>query len=403
MKHPSTLAIKDFTYDLPVDRIANRPLANRDDSKLLVLKNGGIEDSHFNKLAGFLPADTLLVFNDTKVIRARLKFHNNKGQAIELFCLEPADSVHIAEAMSASKSIRWNCLVGNLKQWRDGVLSHSEKGLSIMAKIVERKENFVIVDFSWSPETLFFSEVLEGLGVMPIPPYLKRESDSNDNDRYQTVYAQQKGSVAAPTAGLHFTDRTFDELKKKSIQRINVTLHVGAGTFKPVKSDTMLAHEMHSEWMEVDLKTIQQLAMSHEQTIIAVGTTSLRTIESLYWMGFKAMRNPESSADELEIKQWDAYDMPGEQPSSKQSLSALQLWMEKRNLKRIVCKTGILIAPPYALKVAKGIITNFHQPQSTLLLLIGAIIGEQWKEVYEYALKNNYRFLSYGDSSLLFK
>jgi S-adenosylmethionine:tRNA ribosyltransferase-isomerase len=271
-----------------------------------------------------------------------------------------------------------------------------------MAKIVERKENFVIVDFSWSPETLFFSEVLEGLGVMPIPPYLKRESDSNDNDRYQTVYAQQKGSVAAPTAGLHFTDRTFDELKKKSIQRINVTLHVGAGTFKPVKSDTMLAHEMHSEWMEVDLKTIQQLAMSHDQTIIAVGTTSLRTIESLYWMGFKAMRNPESSADELEIKQWDAYAPEHAQTTVLAAFDALIEWMEANAQDRIVAKTQLMIAPGYRVRTIRALVTNFHQPNSTLLLLVAALVGDDWRRIYQYALDHDFRFLSYGDGSLLF-
>lgn len=403
MKHPKDISINDFTYDLPLEKIAAYPLEQRDESKLLVYKNQQIQEDTFKNIDAFLEKDSLLVFNTTKVIRARLNFLNSKKQAIEIFCLEPnAQELELTQAMSSQKTIRWNCLVGNLKRWKEEDLSLTANGTTLFAKLIERKENYVLIEFYWEPETLHFSEVLELMGNTPIPPYLKRESEQIDLDRYQTIYANTEGSVAAPTAGLHFTENVLHKLKEKSIQTLSVTLHVGAGTFKPVKAQSMQDHEMHAEWMDVDREAIQKLLQHSEKNIIAVGTTSLRTLESIYWMGVKVFSNKDLSLKELEITQWEPYDLKSTL-DAKESLGALLEWMDKNKLTRLVCHTQILIAPPYELKIAKGIITNFHQPQSTLLLLISSIIGEKWREIYTYALENNFRFLSYGDSSLLLK
>ena len=402
-RHPKDISILDFTYDLPNEKIAVYPLENREESKLLVYRDNKIQESIFKNIDSFLENDTLLVFNTTKVIRARLNFLNTKGQAIEIFCLEPnAQDMELTNAMSVQKSIRWNCLVGNLKRWKEGDLELKKNGITLFAKLVERRELDVLIEFYWEPQELHFSEVIETLGNTPIPPYLKRESENIDLDRYQTIYANTEGSVAAPTAGLHFTETILEKLKKKSIDSLSVTLHVGAGTFKPVKAENMLGHEMHAEWMDVSRETIDKLLVCGKK-IIAVGTTSLRTLESIYWMGVKAHLNKDASSKELEIKQWEVYELEISKVELKQSLSALLRWMDKQGLKNLVCHTQILIAPPYELKIVSGIITNFHQPQSTLLLLISAIVGERWREIYKYALEHNFRFLSYGDSSLLLK
>ncbi len=403
MKHPSSIAIESFTYELPEDRIATYPLANRDGSKLLQYVNGKISETVFSQLPNLLHNNCHLVFNNTRVIQARLQFKNEKGRSIEVFCLEPAHNKEIAMTMAAKGQAAWNCLVGGLRYWKEEVLRLSEDYFHLDARISDRHENFVTINFNWQPQELSFAEILESFGNMPIPPYLNRESEQTDQERYQTVYAKQKGSVAAPTAGLHFTESVFSGLKQKGIKISEVTLHVGAGTFKPVKSSTMLGHEMHAEWIEVDAPTIRDIAGSVGKQIIAVGTTSLRTIESLYWMGVKCVANPGWSLHELEVKQWEPYDQSGVLPDTKTSLNALLSWMQNRGLEKLLCKTSILIAPPYELKVATGIITNFHQPQSTLLLLISAIIGDDWRQVYQYALTHDFRFLSYGDSCLLLK
>ena len=404
MPHPKDISIQDFTYELPPDKIAVYPLKQRDESKLLIYRRKTIQEDVFKNISSFLDKDTLLVFNSTRVIRARLNFFNTKGQAIEIFCLEPnAQELELSMAMSTQKSIRWNCLVGNLKRWKDEDLKLVSNGTTLYAKLIERKELYVLIEFYWEPYDLHFSEVLERLGNTPIPPYLKRESEQVDLDRYQTIYANTEGSVAAPTAGLHFTEEVLKTLKEKTIRTLSVTLHVGAGTFKPVKSESMLGHDMHAEWIDVSRETVHALLENLEKTIITVGTTSLRTIESLYWMGLKAFLNETSSLHDLEVKQWEAYDLEDKIISAKQSLQSLLNWMDARQLNNLVCHTQILIAPPYELKIVKGIITNFHQPQSTLLLLISAIVGPQWREIYDYALKNDFRFLSYGDSSLLLK
>ena len=404
MRHPKDISIQDFTYDLPVDKIAVRPLQQRDESKLLIYKDHEIKEDVFKNIDSYFEKESLLVFNKTKVINARLNFLNEKGQAIEIFCLEPnAQDLELTKAMAVQKTIRWNCLVGNLKRWKSGDLKLSKNGTTLFAKLVARKEQDVLIEFYWQPAELHFSEVLELMGHTPIPPYLKRESDETDLDRYQTIYAVEEGSVAAPTAGLHFTKNVFQRLEERSIHSLSVTLHVGAGTFKPVKAETMLGHDMHSEWIDVTKETIKELSEGEQKNIIAVGTTSLRTIESLYWMGLKAFLNRDATLQELEIKQWEVYDLEEKKISLKESLETLLEWMEKNKLKRVVCHTQILIAPPYELKIVKGIITNFHQPQSTLLLLISAIVGSKWKEIYKYALDHDFRFLSYGDSSLLLK
>lgn len=399
--NPKNIAIKDLNYDLPFEKIANKPLPKRDESKLLVYNNGDLKDDVFLNAHEHLPEKAFIVFNNTKVVHARMLFKNETGANIELFCLEPFSSkTEITSAMLKNESVEWICLVGNLKKWKTPNLILSQNGIKINAEKIKKIDNHLAVKFSWEPIELSFAEVLNKTGILPIPPYFKRETEQIDLERYQTLYASIEGSVAAPTAGLHFTDFVFDKLKSKGASINYVTLHVGAGTFMPVKSDTLENHIMHSEWMEVDISLIHKL--QKEPFVVAVGTTSLRTLETLYWMGVKCASSNLQQLSEIEINQWDPYEL-----SSKltypESLNKLEKWMLQNNLKKLVCRTSLLIAPPYQLKVVKAIFTNFHQPQSTLLALIYAIVGENWKQIYSYALGNNYRFLSYGDSSLLFK
>ncbi len=404
MQHPSQIAISDYTYELPQEKIAAYPLENRHASKLLVYKSEIIEEFVFSDLADLLPEQTLLVFNKTRVIQARLHFFTEKSQAIEIFCLEPHEPHEdLTVAMAKQHRCRWNCLVGNLKRWKEDELILKKGDLRLNASIVDRLETHVVIDFSWEPKELCFAEVLSALGNMPIPPYLKRNSELKDSERYQTIYAEAEGSVAAPTAGLHFTEDVMEALDKKGIERLSLTLHVGAGTFKPVKSEQLKDHSMHAEWLELEKRLIEKLMTSNDKTIVAVGTTSLRSLESLYWMGLKAALNPEWHLEQLEIKQWEVYELEERAIPLEASLNALLSWMDARKLEKLVCQTQILIAPPYKLKVAKGLLTNFHQPQSTLLLLVSAIVGNKWKTIYNYALDHEFRFLSYGDSSLLLK
>jgi S-adenosylmethionine:tRNA ribosyltransferase-isomerase len=405
--HPKDLSISDFTYDLPEDRVAKYPLEERDSSKLLVFKNEVIATAVYSDLDQFLPDGTLLVFNNTRVIEARILFQKPTGGVIEIFCLEPDDKYSdITSAMLQKGKVSWKCLIGGASKWKHGMvlkknIKLNEGKVILEASIVNRLSDCFVVELSWQPEDLSFAELLHIAGIIPLPPYFHREAEDEDRKRYQTVYANNDGSVAAPTAGLHFTEAIFNKLSVKNIQKEFVTLHVGAGTFKPVKAETLEEHEMHAEFIEVSAENIDKLVEYLDKTIVAVGTTSLRTIESLYWMGVKATIKPEATIDEISIRQWDPYDIQNQDLPAKDALTGLKNWMERNHQKRLITKTQILIAPGYSLKIAKGIITNFHQPQSTLLLLVAAIVGNEWKKIYEYALKNGFRFLSYGDGCLL--
>lgn len=402
-KHPSLISIEEFNYDLPQEKIAFYPTKERHDSKLLIYKNDIIQETTFKNIDKFLDDSSILIFNSSKVIKARLIFLNNKNQSLEIFCLEPhLLNQDINQAMTKQNNARWNCLVGNLKKWVEKEIVITNSDIKLCAQIVERFSTHICIDFKWEPSNLTFSEILDCLGFMPIPPYIKRNSEIIDNSSYQTIYSDKKGSVAAPTAGLHFTEEVLKAIKKKEIKIHTISLHVGAGTFKPVKSKIMHGHDMHSEWIEVELNFIMDL-IKNKKKVISVGTTSLRVIESLYWMGLKIHKNKLITLKDLEIKQWEVYDLDDYKINQNQSLLALSEWMQKNKLEKLICRTQILIAPPYQLKICDGIITNFHQPKSTLLLLISAIVGENWKKIYHYAIQNNFRFLSYGDSSLLLK
>lgn len=399
--------IKFFTYDLPESRIAKYPLAERDLSKLLIYQNGNISEDIYRNLDNYIYEKSVFIFNNTKVIQARLHFKNSTGGRIEIFCLEPSEeNSKPSFAMIKIKSVEWECLIGRFDKWKEKTISIETKDFSLNAEIVKRNGNVFTIKFSWQPNNFSFAEILEQAGEMPIPPYLKRETEEIDVSRYQTVYATQQGSVAAPTAGLHFTKQIFEKLKCKNVIIDYVTLHVGAGTFKPVKSETLEGHNMHSEWIEVEEETIVKLLeqISDKQpnkNVVAVGTTSLRTIESLYWMGVKANQNLDTPIHELEVKQWDAYELQ-QSLTATDSLNCLLAWLRKNKTEKLICKTQLLIVPSYELRIANALITNFHQPSSTLLLLVAAVVGDDWEMIYDYALENDFRFLSYGDGSLLF-
>ncbi len=409
MKHPSLLHIADFNYELPEHKIARYPLEQRDQSKLLIWESGSIRENTYANIANELPSESLLVFNNTKVVEARLLFQKPTGGLIELFCLEPADQYEdITTAMLQRGSVQWKCLVGGAKKWKEGALEFSDssnspekKLLKFFAKKIAALPDCFLIEFSWEPAELSFAEVLHIAGDIPLPPYLNRATEASDKERYQTIYAKHDGSVAAPTAGLHFTETVFSKLSEKNIRKAYVTLHVGAGTFKPVKAEQMKDHEMHAEFIDVSSETIEQLIAYLDKGIIAVGTTSLRTLESLYWIGVKTIRNPLVTAAGLQVTQWEPYENIPKAYTATESLQSLLEWMQKNNATRIITKTQIIIAPGYEFKIIRALITNFHQPQSTLLLLVSAIVGENWKKIYQYALANEYRFLSYGDGSLL--
>lgn len=406
--HPRDLQIQDFTYSLPDHRIAWYPLKKRDDSKLLIYKEGQIREDHYANISQHLPENALLVFNNTKVVEARLLFKKPTGGSIEVFCLEPhARYSDIATAMLQQGKVWWNCLVGGAGKWKHGSILEkritTDTGeLVLNAGIVERQADSFTIELSWQPATLSFAEVLHFAGLIPLPPYIKRTAGETDKERYQTIYAKHDGSVAAPTAGLHFTDEIFQSLTEKNITTGFVTLHVGAGTFKPVKASRMEDHSMHTEFIEVTEELITQL-IDNTGSIFSVGTTSMRTLESLYWMGVKIVQNNDIQVDKLAVTQWEVYDLLPQHTGVVESLKALQEWMKEKQLNKLISQTQILIAPGYQPKIISGLITNFHQPQSTLLLLVAALIGNEWKRVYSYALENDFRFLSYGDGCLLFK
>jgi S-adenosylmethionine:tRNA ribosyltransferase-isomerase len=399
--HPGGIKINDLDYPLTDDRIAKFPLKNRDDSKLLFLNGGQPEERKFKEISDLLPSNSLLVFNETKVIQARLIFQKKTGANIEIFCLEPvAPTNDFQLAFQQTPSVVWKCFVGNAKRWKDEVLEMSidNHGGKIVFK-AEKKENVgetFLVEFSWEPNSWIFSQIIELSGLVPIPPYLNRQAVESDKKRYQTIYAKNNGSVAAPTAGLHFTDRILRTIEDKGIETEKVTLHVGAGTFKPVSSETISNHEMHTEQIFISLETLKHLYLKLDDNIIAVGTTSLRTLESLYWMAVKV----NNGGERLDLKQWDPYQMTDEKMSAKEAIQILIKYLHYHGLKYLKGQTQLMIAPGYRFKIISGLITNFHQPKSTLLLLVSALIGNQWKIAYEFALQNDFRFLSYGDSCL---
>lgn len=403
--HPKELFIKDFTYRLPDERIAKYPLEDRSASKLLVYKQGYISHYTYKNLPDHLPAGCHLVFNNSKVIEARLLFSKPTGGRIEVFALEPEAGMDITRAMNTTGSLVYQCLVGGAAKWKTGLVLEKlmetpEGPVTLKAENLGKKADVYLIKLSWNPAQMPFAYILHHAGQIPIPPYLQREAEASDAVTYQTVYAQANGSVAAPTAGLHFTPALLQQLGQQGIAQSYLTLHVGAGTFMPVKSNRIEGHDMHAEYIEADRNLLQGLmANTH---IIPVGTTSMRTLESLYWMGVKAHLNPNISLAGIEMQQWEVYDtLLAQKLPAPEALQALDGWMVRQGLEKLIIKTQILIAPGYHFGLCKGLITNFHQPESTLLLLVAALIGNDWQKVYQYALENEFRFLSYGDGSLL--
>jgi S-adenosylmethionine:tRNA ribosyltransferase-isomerase len=407
---PRSIQMKDYDYDLPTSKIAAFPSADRDGAQLLLYKNGSIRSSIYSHLTDYLPPSSLLIFNDTKVISARLLFQKPSGTIIEVFCLSPDHQYGSIEVgLQQVGNVRWKCLVGGANKWKTEQVLHqtivrpaNEPPIVLEARCVEKLEDGFVVAFSWQPHNLSFASVLQAVGTTPLPPYIKRKVQEVDKERYQTVYALHLGSVAAPTAGLHFTPSLFEKLRQKNIQHQFITLHVGAGTFKPVTASHLLNHHMHEEFIQVSTSLIEAL-LKHAPLVYPVGTTALRTVESLYWMGVKIFLKPLVTPAQLMITQWEVYDhLMAHAIPVEQSLTTLLGWMKKSKIDPLLTTTQLLVAPGYPRsKLIKGLITNFHQPQSTLLLLIAALIGPEWKKIYQYALDNNFRFLSYGDGCLL--
>ena len=406
------IQISDYNYELPDERIAKFPKEQRDHSKLLLYQQGEVGEDMFYNLPKYLPKGALMVMNNTRVIQARLHFRKtnekgeNTGALIEIFLLEPAEPSDYEQMFQTTKKCSWLCLVGNLKKWKEGALKRElkikDETLTVSASRRGEHGTSQWIDFEWDKASISFAEILDAMGELPIPPYLNRETQESDLSTYQTVYSKIKGSVAAPTAGLHFTEKVLNELDAHGIEREELTLHVGAGTFRPVKCATIGEHEMHTEYIAVRRHTIERL-IAHEGCAIAVGTTSVRTLESLYYMGLKVLRHPDIKEEELHVSQWEPYDdgCKMDDVKSVDALQALLDWMERHELTVLHSSTQIIIAPGYDYHIVKMLITNFHQPQSTLLLLVSAFVKGDWHKIYDYALSHDFRFLSYGDSSLL--
>lgn len=400
--------ISDYAYPLPDERIAKYPKPERDTSKLLLYRNGEVKEDVFRHLPDYLPEGALMVFNNTRVVRARLHFHKTTGALIEVFCLEPHTPADYQVSFATRGSVTWTCLVGNLKKWKEGRLERevnaAGRSFTLTAERLGPSGTAHEVRFAWSDATLTFAEVLEACGELPIPPYLNRDTEEADLTTYQTVYARVEGSVAAPTAGLHFTERVLSELDSKGIERTEVTLHVGAGTFKPVKSEEIADHTMHAEWILVSRHCLEQL-LAHGAQCIAVGTTSVRTLESLYYLGVLIRRHGfDATSQQLHVPQWLPYEYaasPERKLSATEALEEIMRYLDHHGLTEIHTATQIIIAPGYDFHIVKTIVTNFHQPQSTLLLLVSAFVKGDWRRIYDYALAHDFRFLSYGDSSLL--
>lgn len=412
MNNPRNIAIEEYNYTLPEERIAKFPMAKRDESKLLIYNKGSISHDIFKNITHYLPQGALLVYNNTKVIQARLHFRKATGALIEVFLLEPYLPHDYEQIFQARCSCQWVCMIGNLKKWRTSSTAECPSrpslsrtimvgGIDVTLSVTLGHEEHTghVVNFEWNEDSVTFADILESVGELPIPPYLNRKTEESDKETYQTVYSRIKGSVAAPTAGLHFTDAVLNDVDAHGIMREEVTLHVGAGTFKPVKSKLIEGHEMHQEYIAVKRTAIAQL-IDHGGSAIAVGTTSVRTLESLYYIGCRLHRNPSLEEEQLSIDQWEPYDCPSEIPTIEALRSILE-WMDRNHLTTLHSATRIIIAPGYKYHIVKMLITNFHQPQSTLLLLVSALIGDDWHKVYDYAMNNDFRFLSYGDSSLL--
>ena len=458
--HPKNISIADYSYHLPDEFIAHYPLAERDASRLLIYQNNNIYEDVYRHIAAHIPENALLVFNNTKVVEARILFRKSTGAQIELFCLEPPpEYAGITAAMLQQGKVRWKCLIGGASKWKPGqvltrtveltsdqttgeqVVSGEQTSVTLEARYISKLEGSFLIELSWEPSNLTFAELLHQAGLIPLPPYIRRTAEKSDSERYQTVYARYDGSVAAPTAGLHFTEAIFNSLAAWHIDRTFVTLHVGAGTFLPVKAPSMEQHVMHIEFIEVTPETIREVlkTVKDKRPVIPVGTTSARTIESLYWLGAKAFRDPDITPADLVVHQWDAYgeenemdgrgaigkkkidkekkhgdleNIPDDEPeeaaegddiSPEKALTALLDWMDRQTLPRLITKTQLLITPGYDWKIVHGLITNFHQPESTLLLLVASLIGKDWRKVYDYALEHGFRFLSYGDGCLLLR
>ena len=417
------IKISDYNYDLPDERIAKFPIAQRDHSKLLVYKHGEVSDDVFHHLPTYLPQGSLMIFNNTKVIQARLHFRKETGALIEVFLMEPAEPTDYELMFQTTGHCSWLCMIGNLKKWKEGSLKRDFEikgnkltlsatmrcgdalGSEAQKMVAKGGGTNYWVDFDWDNDKVSFAEILEAVGELPIPPYLNRKTEESDKTTYQTVYSKIKGSVAAPTAGLHFTDAVLKDLDAHGIDREEVTLHVGAGTFKPVKSLEIEGHQMHTEYIVVHRRSLEKL-IKHECRVIAVGTTSVRTIESLYYMGVHLLKHPEANEDDLHVKQWDPYELSEDGNlvdgiTPMQAIQAIIDYLDRNGLEALHSSTQIIIAPGYQYKIVKMLVTNFHQPQSTLLLLVSAFLKGDWKKVYDYALSHDFRFLSYGDSSLL--
>lgn len=414
------IRIDDYDYDLPEGRIAKFPLRQRDHSKLLIYDHGKVSDDVFYNLPKHLPSRTLMVFNNTRVIQARLHFRKETGALIEVFLMEPVEPADYERMFQTTGHCSWLCMIGNLKKWKEGVLKRDFeiKGHALTLSVAMDREKATVksggtnywVDFSWDNANVNFADILEAVGELPIPPYLNRKTEESDKTTYQTVYSKIKGSVAAPTAGLHFTDKVLEDIDAKGITRDEVTLHVGAGTFKPVKTEEIAGHNMHSEYIVVHRHTFEHL-LQHDCKAIAVGTTSVRTLESLYYIGVKLIQHPDATEEDLHVNQWEPYDLPhgndglvlvgGNPISTTKSIQAILDYLDRDNLEALHTSTQIIIAPGYEYKIVKMLITNFHQPKSTLLLLVSAFLHGDWRKVYRHALDHGFRFLSYGDANLL--
>lgn len=401
--NPRDIKIEDYNYPLPDERIAKYPLAQRDSSKLLIYNQGEVSHTDFSGIAELLPEGSLMIFNNTRVIQARIHFRKETGALIEVFLLEPYAPSDYELMFQSRKECSWLCLIGNMKKWKEGTLRRQliVDGADVMLSVERLGAHGTsqIVKLSWDNENVCFADMLDAAGELPIPPYLNRDTEESDKTTYQTVYSKIKGSVAAPTAGLHFTPAVLADIDRHGIEREELTLHVGAGTFRPVKAEVINDHDMHTEYVAVRRHTIERL-LAHNGKAIAVGTTSVRTLESLYYIGCHIICG-DTSDNAMHVMQWEPYERKGHEPSATEALTAILEYMASNNLDTLNASTQIIIAPGYEYKIVSLLITNFHQPQSTLLLLVSALVGDDWHKIYGYALENGFRFLSYGDSSML--